>query len=88
MATVNHDFPNPNDMLVVDETNTPIEAADVRIYDQTAFDAGVVDTWEAMTTTDQEGKWVDPIILDDGRNWVVLFQKESMYSPVHIEITT
>ena len=88
MATVNHDFPNPNDLLIVDEMNSPIEAADIRVYDQTAFDAGEVDTWEAMTTSDQEGKWVDPIILEDGRNWVVLVQKESMYGPVHVEITT
>lgn len=88
MATVNHNFPNTNDMLVVDEANTPIEAADIRVYDQTAFDAGVVDTWEAMTTTDQEGKWVDPIVLEDGRNWIVQIQKESMYGPVHVEITT
>jgi len=88
MASVNHDFPNLNDMLVVDETNAPIEAAEIRVYDQTAFDAGVIDTWEAATTSDQEGKWVDPIILEDGRNWVVHFQKESAYGPVHVEITT
>lgn len=88
MAAVNHDFPNINDMLVVSETNTPIEAADIRIYDQTAFDAGVIDVWEAATTSDQDGKWVDPIILEDGRNWVVHFQKESVYGPVHVEITT
>lgn len=88
MATVNHDYPNTNDMLVVDETNTPIEAANIRVYAQTAFDAGDIDTWEAATTTDQEGKWVDPIVLEDGRNWVVHFQKESMYGPVHVEITT
>ena len=88
MAVVNHDYPNTDDMLVVDETNEPIEAAEIRVYDQTAFDAGVVDTWESMTTSDLEGKWVDPIILEDGRNWVVHFQKESLYGPVHIEITT
>ncbi len=88
MAIVNHDFPNADDMLVVDETNNPIEAADIKVYDQTAFDAGVVDVWEAMTTSDAEGKWVDPIQLEDGRNWIVHFQKESMYGPVHVEITT
>ena len=88
MAVVNHDYPNADDMLVVDETNEPIEAASIRVYDQTAFEAGVVDTWEGMTTSDIEGKWVDPIVLEDGRNWVVHFQKESMFGPVHIEITT
>ena len=88
MAVVNHDYPNTNDMLVVNESNDPIEAASIRIFDQTAFDAGVVDSWEAATTSDQEGKWVDPIVLEDGRNWIVQFQKESAYGPVHVEITT
>jgi len=88
MAVVNQDYPNTEDMLVVDESNEPIEAAEIRVFDQTAFDAGAVDTWEAMTTSDEDGKWVDPIVLEDGRNWVVHFQKESMFGPVHIEITT
>jgi hypothetical protein len=88
MAAVNQDFPNANDMLVVNESNEPIEAATIRVFEQSAFTAGVVDTWVAETTTDVDGKWVDPIILDDGKNWIVHFQKESVYGPVHVEITT
>ncbi len=88
MAIVNQDYPGTDDMLVVDETNVPIEGAEIKVYDQTAFDAGVVASWEAMTVSDAAGKWVDPITLEDGRNWVVHFQKESVYGPVHIEITT
>jgi len=88
MAIVNHDYPLDNEMLVVNEINEPIEGAEIRIYDHTAFFAGVLDTWVASTTTDIEGKWVDPIVLEDGRSWVVHFQKESMYGPDHVEITT
>ena len=88
MAIVNHDFPGADDMLVVDETNEPIAGAIVKIYNQTAFDAGVVDTWESSTTTDAEGKWIDPVTLADGQNWIVLFEKPSMYAAKHIEITT
>ena len=88
MAIVNQDYPGTNDMLVVDETNVPIEGAEIRVYGQIAFDAGVVDIWEAMTTSDANGKWVDPVELEDGRNWVVHFQKESVHGPAHVEITT
>lgn len=88
MAIVNHDYPNTNDMLVVDETNEPIEGAVIRVYDQIAFYAGEVDTWIGLTTSDVEGKWVDPVAVEDGKNFVVHFQKESMYGPVHVEITT
>ena len=88
MASVNHDYPGENDMVIVDESNDPIMGAEIRVFDQTAFDAGSVDTWVGMTTTDADGKWIDPIILGDGHNWVVHIQKESMYGPVHVEITT
>lgn len=88
MAVVNHDFPLANEMMVVDEENNPIEGAEIRIYDHTAFFAGVLSTWVGMTLSDVDGKWVDPIILPDGQSWVVHFQKESVAGPNHIEITT
>lgn len=88
MAIVNHDFPVTDALLVVNETNEPIEGAEIRIYDHTAFQAGAVSSWEAMTTSDVDGKWVDPIVLEDGRTWVVHMQKPSVYGPTHVEITT
>ena len=88
MAIVNHDYPGTNDLLVVNATNEPVEGAEIRVYGHTEFQAGLVDTWEAMTVSDADGKWVDPIVLDDGRSWVVHMQKPSVYGPVHVEITT
>ena len=89
MATaVNHNYPNDGDLRVVNETNEPIEAAQVRVFALTPFLAGVVDTWVGETTTDIDGNWVDPIILDDGQTWVVHVQKPNVYGPTHVEITT
>jgi hypothetical protein len=88
MTTVDHDYPVADAMLIVDETNTPVEAAQIRIFDHVAFQAGETDTWEAETTSDADGKWVDPVILEDGRTWVVHVQKPSVAGPEHVEITT
>lgn len=88
MAVVNHDYPLAGEMIVVDEQAVPVEGVVIRIYDHTAFFAGDVATWIASTITDVDGKWVDPVVLDDGQSYVVHFQKESVAGPDHVEITT
>lgn len=85
---VNHNYPLTDSMTVLNEEGDPIEGAEIRIFKYTSFEAGDVDTWEAMTVSDVEGKWVDPIALDDGQTYVVHIQKLSEYGPVHLEITT
>ena len=88
MALVNHDYPFDGELTIVAEDGEPIEGAVIRVYDHTAFFAGELDTWVGATTTDLNGEWVDPILLEDGRSWVVWSQKETMYGPRHVEITT
>lgn len=85
---IDHNYPLPNEMLVVDETDEPIQGAVIRIFELTKFQAGDISDWVGETITDIEGKWVDPIALEDGRTWIVHIQKETMYGPKHIEITT
>ena len=85
---VNHDFPNPGSLKVVNEEGDPIEGVEIRIYEHAAFFAGQLDVYVGLTVSDFEGNWVDPIILDEGYSWVIHFQKLTEYGPVHIEITT
>jgi len=87
-TVVNHDYPGTDDMTVVSPQGDPIEDAQVRIFEFAKYEAGEVDSWVGETTTDVDGKWRDPLILDDGATWVVHFQKESMYGPATVEITT
>jgi hypothetical protein len=85
---VDHNYPLTDALRAVAPNGDPVAGAEVRIYDLTAFEANNIDTWVGMTTTDIEGRWVDPIVLPDARSWVVHFQKYSEYGPVHVEITT
>ncbi len=87
-TAINHDYPSAGALQVVNEEGEPVEAAQVRLFDQVDYDAGNVDTWVGETTTDINGEWLDPIIVDDGRTWVVHFEKPTMYGPVHREVTT
>lgn len=88
MAIVNHDYPNIRDFLVLNEDSTPILDAEIRIYDQVEFEAGNLDTWVGSTTTDEDGKWRDPVELPDGGSWIVWVQKYTLYGPNHWELLT
>ena len=85
---VDHNYPLTDALRAVAPNGDPVEGAEVRIFEREAFEAHVVSVWVGMTTTDIEGRWLDPIALPDARSWVVQFQKYSAYGPVHVEITT
>ena len=85
---VDQNYPDVDDLTVVDEDGIPVEGAVIRIFDHTAFFANQVDTWEAETITDINGYWVDPVYLEELRSWVVHIEKPTMYGPEHWEIDT
>lgn len=85
---VDHNYPTEDSMLVVNAAGDPIEGAVIRIFKPAAFYSSQTSTWEAMTTTDIDGKWIDPIALDSAQTWVVHIQKPTVYGPIHLEITT
>ena len=85
---VDHNYPAIDDLKIVDSEGAPIEGAEIRVFDHTAFNANERETWEAATTTDINGYWVDPIVLEAGRTWVVHVEKPTLYGPVHLEVTT
>jgi len=85
---VNHDYPHTGDLTVVSPTGEPVEGVEIRVFEAEKFLAGDTSTWVAQTTTDANGEWVDTFTLDDGRNWVVHFQKLEAFGPEHREITT
>lgn len=87
-TTVDHNYPHDGDLRVVNSSGEPVEAADIRIFLLADFLAGRTSTWIAATTTDINGEWVDPIVLEDGQTYAVHVEKPTMYGPVHVEITT
>jgi len=85
---VDHNYPPDGDLRVVNTSGDPVEGAVIRVFLLAEFLAGRTTTWVAATTSDINGEWVDPVILDDGQSWAVHMQKPTMYGPVHVEITT
>jgi len=85
---VDQNYPDVDDLTIVDEDGVPIEGVEIRIFDHTAFYANQVDTWIAETMSDINGYWVDPVYLEEARTYVVHMEKPTMYGPIHKEIDT
>jgi hypothetical protein len=85
---VNHNYPDTDDLRVVDVANEPVEGVVITVFTLANYAAGIVDTWVAQTDTDTNGRWTQPIDLDEAETYVVHFEKISEYGPTTIEITT
>lgn len=85
---VNHNYPDEDDLTVVDESNEPVEGVVITIFTLANYSAGIVDTWVAQTDTDVNGHWNQPIDLAEAQTYVVHFEKISEYGPTTLEITT
>lgn len=85
---INHDYPLAGEMLVVDLDDVAIEGVHIQVFEYTLFQAGDIDTWVGETTSDVTGAWLDPIEVEDGATYIILFQKYNEYGPTHVEVTT
>lgn len=85
---VNQNYPTPNFLLAEDEDSVPLQYVHIRIFERTEFDAGNIDVWEAETLTNIDGKWVNPVYLDEGYEWVVEFSRATTHETVYVDITT
>jgi hypothetical protein len=85
---VDHNYPDTDDLKVVDLSGNPIDGVIIRIFEYAAFVAGETDTWVGGTSSDINGHWIDPVYLDEAQTWVVHFEKPTAFGPEHVEITT
>jgi len=83
-----NDYPGLHNLQIVSESGDPIEGAQIKIYTKLAYDQQEYDTWIGATTTDLNGEWVDPIIVEDGGTYVVHVEKPTEYGPISVEVTT
>lgn len=85
---VNHNYPDDDDLRVLDEAGEPVEGVVITIFTLANYSAGIVDTWVARTVTDINGRWTEPIDLAEASTYVGHFEKISEYGPTTVEITT
>jgi hypothetical protein len=87
IVKVDHNTPTPGNLRYQTAGGIPVEAAVIRVYKKSDFDAGNTDTPLAVTMTNVQGNWVNPISLTTGFTYVVQFAKEGLYGPDKTEVT-
>lgn len=85
---VNHNYPDADDLRVLAPNGDPIADVVITVFELVPYNAGIVDTWVGVSTTDIEGRWTAPISLSEGQTYIVHFEKPTMYGPSVLEITT
>ncbi len=76
-----------DEFQVTDNNGDPIENAIIRLFTKLDFDAGDFDAPIALTTTDANGRWLNPIPVNAGATYVILVNKPHVFGSVSVEVT-
>lgn len=89
VTKVDHDYPTPGNLLVTDnDSGLPVPYVRIRVYSASSYPPSATSSWIGATVTDESGKWLDPLYLPDGQDWVVHFSKKLTYDARTVEIST
>jgi len=87
LQTFIHDATGGVDALqLVAENGDPVEGASVRVYTKADFDLNELDTPIGITVTDHNGRWVNPVPVNNNSIYTVLFSKDGEIGPVSQEV--
>lgn len=76
-----------NAYRVTDNNGVPIEDAIIRVFTKTDYDAGDFDSPWAITNTNSDGRWLNPVPVNAGATYTLLINKPHVYGSVSVEIT-
>lgn len=76
-----------DNLRYVNNDGEPIEGASIRVYTKQQFDNGNKDNPIGTTMTDKYGSWVNPVPVNTGNEYVIVFHKESSYGPDNVQLT-
>jgi hypothetical protein len=86
LVKVDHNYGEPGNLKYATENGKAVENAVIRIWQKIDFDTGNTSNPLAITSTDANGEWVDPVFLTAGVTYVVQFHKQMVCGPDHREI--
>ena len=84
---VTPDYGEASALKYVTAAGVPVEGAYVRAYRAVDYDAGGANP-VAITVTQADGSWRDPLLLSAGYTYVLQFAKEGQFGPDSVRITT
>lgn len=83
---LDHNYGSAGALRYQAANGAPVENAIIRVFKKTDFDQGRRDNPLAITLTNSDGNWVNPIFVTTGFTYVVQFAKEGLYGPDKVEV--
>lgn len=78
---LDHNYVLPDDMRYMTPGGSPIDNAQIRVYQKSDYDAGLLSAPIGITTTDSYGRWLAPVLVKPGYSYVVRMEKPYGYGP-------
>lgn len=84
---LDHNFDLPDNLRYMDAGGNPINDAQVRVYLRSDYDAKRLDSPVGVTLTRADGRWVNPVLVVPGFDYVVRFEAPFRFGPDIATIT-
>lgn len=76
-----------NNLTYVTDGGTPIGNADIRVYKKIDYDLRNFAKAVGTTITSAAGTWVNPVFVEPGETYTIVYHKVNEYGPDTIEVT-
>lgn len=87
VVKLDHDYPQPGDLVYATPGGSPIAEAQVRVYAKADYDAGKLGSPIGITRTDARGRWETGILVAPGYEYMIQFFKPNEYGPDVTQVT-
>lgn len=78
---IDHDYQLPGDLTYVTPGGSPIANAQIRVYFKNDYVTGNLKTPVGVTTTDEGGRWRNPVLVNPGYSYIIRFEKPNEFGP-------
>lgn len=85
-VALDESYNGDNSLQYTDPDGNPVKDAQVRVYKKIDYDLQNYDAAIGVTTTDENGGWIDPVIVEAGFTYTVQFFKPGSIGPDTTEV--
>lgn len=81
------DTTGSNNLQYVSQGGTPIEGATIRVYRKIDWDTNQLSKVVGSTVTTSAGTWMNPVFVEPGETYTIVYTKANEYGPNTVEVT-
>jgi hypothetical protein len=85
-VSLTEDYPTTDNLRYITAGAAGVGDAQVRVYKKTDYDQGKLTLIQGQTTTDANGRWKVPILVEAGTTYTIYFQKPHAFGPDTTEV--